>query len=373
MTGNKVVREVETFVCRGAGDSPTASPGDMDALRTRRITDDIGPIRPSSGTADANPSDGDADWCPLVRTKPGRAGVGAWLQQRDDVDARVLAEHCERSGELDRAVHFYMLAAEESWDNNDADAAGPCAERGLQLGASGETRGTLLSVLAGVRSRQERYDECEAQCTEALALLPPGSRRWVRTFHVLFPVVVRTCPARLGELLHRFFDVEPEPGTRANQIHAVTWISAILAITGVLDLARTLLAGMRRTFGAIDCPDALALHGRTLLADGRPAEALVVLDDAMARLETLGMAGYGDLELCLVTAEVRRASGCSEAAMDALKRALQRLRARVDGLPADHRRAYLTRVQPHARLLAFARGWLGADALALAGLDVPAN
>nr|WP_263429586.1 AAA family ATPase [Nannocystis pusilla] len=464
----------------------------------------------------------------------GHEIAAAWLQQYDDVDARVLAEHCERSEQRERAVHFYMLAAEESWDNNDPDAAGPCAERGLQLGADGETRGVLLSVLAGVRSRQERHDESEAHCTEALALLPPGSRRWVRTFHVLFPVVARTRPARLGELLHAFFDIEPEPGTRAEQIHAVTWIYAILTITGVLDASATLLADMRRTFRAIERPDVLtrafmdaaesvhadlvagspwqhmirsrdsalafqevglrgyqciqasfygkalgelgdhatatsilrdnlataerfgdpvslsyarlflarlllsaaaeppldevvalatevvaarneslvglalaaladcklrrgdladaevdarlacertrpfagywwgtaALHGRILLALGRPAEALAVLDDAMARLDELDMGGYGDIELCLVAAEVWHDHQRREPARRALAQAVQRLRARVDGLLPEHRRAYLMHVAPHARALALAGEWLGPDALT--GLEAPA-
>jgi hypothetical protein len=120
--------------------------------------------------------------------------------------------------------------------------------------------------------------------------------------------------------------------------------------------------------------DMVALWMRSLLALGRTAEALDAGEEALQRFESIGMAGYGEVDLRLAVAEAREAAGQAESAREMLRLTLRRLQLRVDDLPdAAARTRYLTQVPVNSRLLALARQWLGGEAIRAAGLALEAE
>jgi len=115
--------------------------------------------------------------------------------------------------------------------------------------------------------------------------------------------------------------------------------------------------------------DVTALRVQILLSLGRAREALEAGEEALERLDRLGISGFGELDLRLAVAEALGATGRTEEGHALLRETLPRLRRRVDDIPnAEARARYLTEVPTHARLLSLAKEWLGDEALQEAGL-----
>ncbi|HZF49127.1 MAG TPA: hypothetical protein VE093_10790 [Polyangiaceae bacterium] len=97
---------------------------------------------------------------------------------------------------------------------------------------------------------------------------------------------------------------------------------------------------------------------------GPPAEALEVSEEGVRELERLGLEGHGEVGLRLARAEAHWATGQKEAARDALQKALEQLRVRVDDIPDPAARVrYLTVIPANQRLLTRAKEWLGDEAV----------
>jgi tetratricopeptide (TPR) repeat protein/predicted Ser/Thr protein kinase len=175
----------------------------------------------------------------------GHRLAAEWLEQHGESDSLALAEHSERGGELERAVHHYVRAAAHAAEANDAEAIVSCVERGLRCNPQGEWRGALLSMKVGVHLDREQHAEAIALASEALEVLPAGSKRWYMTYHYLFPAVAFSQPAALMGWAQRFLEVSPSPEARAEYIRSAAWLFTVLTITGVKDTAYALLSRMR--------------------------------------------------------------------------------------------------------------------------------
>jgi len=106
--------------------------------------------------------------------------------------------------------------------------------------------------------------------------------------------------------------------------------------------------------------DLVALLMSILLVENRPDEALAIGKPKLALLESLGVGGFGEIHLRLAVAEALFATGSVDAANDALRVTIDRLRLRVENIPdMPIRERYLTRVPTHARILMLAERWLG--------------
>ncbi len=175
----------------------------------------------------------------------GHRLAGEWLEQHGEADALALAEHFERGGELERAVHHSIRAAERASEANDAQAMLSCAERGLRCKPRGELLGALLSLKASVHLGREQYAETFALAAEALELLPAGSKRWYMTHDRLFPAAAFSQSAVFMDYARRFLDVSPSSEARPEFIRSATWLSIFLEIAGVKDAAYGLMARMR--------------------------------------------------------------------------------------------------------------------------------
>jgi hypothetical protein len=116
---------------------------------------------------------------------------------------------------------------------------------------------------------------------------------------------------------------------------------------------------------ALDSPGALATLAALRLAQGRPAEALAVASEAMAKAEAMGACSFFFREafLHLTHAECLEATGDHAAARAAIARARAWILAVADkiGDPA-YRTSFLENVPENRKTLELARQWLGETA-----------
>ncbi len=188
----------------------------------------------------------------------GHRLAGEWLEQHGRGDALALAEHFERGGELERAVHHYGAAAEHASAADDGEAVLACVERGLRCNPQGEPRGILLSLKASVHLGREQYAETAGLASEALALLRQGSRRWCMTIHDIFPALALSQPELLMPYALRFLEVSLLPEARSDYLRSATWLVVTLELTGVKDAAASLMARIRAESAHLDDHDASA-------------------------------------------------------------------------------------------------------------------
>ncbi len=102
-----------------------------------------------------------------------------WLEARGERDALVLAEHLERSGERQRAVVWYLWAAEQALEGNDLAGVLVRTERGIDCGAQGVVLGELY-LLKAEASGWAGHTSHRELAEKALELLPPGTAAWAR-------------------------------------------------------------------------------------------------------------------------------------------------------------------------------------------------
>jgi hypothetical protein len=107
----------------------------------------------------------------------GHRLAGAWLEQKGEREALVLAEHQERGGEPERAVAHYRRAAEQALEGDDFAAAIACAERGAAH-ADGEELGALRLVEAEAHKWRGKAAEAERCAAEAMRRVLPRSPLW---------------------------------------------------------------------------------------------------------------------------------------------------------------------------------------------------
>jgi tetratricopeptide (TPR) repeat protein len=106
---------------------------------------------------------------------------------------------------------------------------------------------------------------------------------------------------------------------------------------------------------------ALAVLADAVRAQGRPAEALPLAQEAMALLDQLGRVETAESRVRIAHAEALHAVGRAKDARAAVALARDRLLARADGIARPAWRAsFLERVPENARVIALARAWLGA-------------
>jgi tetratricopeptide (TPR) repeat protein len=137
-------------------------------------------------------------------------------------------------------------------------AASSWAARGLGCGAEGEIKGALLAIQAGVYVGQGRYDDVLALGDEALALLPPGGKRWYMAFQQLFTVVTLAHPEGLLTLAPRLMSVEPSPEASGHYIRAAAWLVASLGMIGAKEEMGAVMERMKHHLAGLDQSDASA-------------------------------------------------------------------------------------------------------------------
>lgn len=110
----------------------------------------------------------------------GHRLAAEWLEQAGERDALALAEHYSRGGSRDRAIPYFIRAAQTAVDAGNLDAAIAIADRALGCGARGTDRGELRLIQMNAYAFRDELTSMTTTSSEALALLPEGSDTWFR-------------------------------------------------------------------------------------------------------------------------------------------------------------------------------------------------
>ena len=247
----------------------------------------------------------------------GHQLAGRWLAAVGEQDARLLAQHFDRGGVLAEALPHYRRAAEEALDRSDFDAAVAMAQRGIACDAAGVELGALQRVHMEERVWRGNPTEVVVLGSEAMQLLPRGSRAW---FDVAGEVAIaqgkRDDIADVGSLAEMIAAGGEGAHDVAGRCIALAKVAQVLFACGHRTRAESLLAALESEIGALAAPDpvvaanlhfARAFRADTLLAD--PAAVLEETERCASCFEAIGDArqacfhrtnvGYAKFELGL--------------------------------------------------------------------------
>src|SRR5262249_40575575 len=139
-------------------------------------------------------------------SKLGHRLAAAYLAGVGEHDPMVIAEHHRHGGELERAVPWYVRAADQAMATHDLKSVLTRAERGIACGARERALGDLSGLQCAAHFWRDEWGLGYPVGTEALSLLEAGSLRWCKTIAHLFiftSVGVRN-EAHFGELVSLF-------------------------------------------------------------------------------------------------------------------------------------------------------------------------
>jgi len=177
----------------------------------------------------------------------GHRLASQWLEGAGESDAFVLAEHCERGGENERAAEWYRRAAEQALGANDLAAVVARAERGVACGAKGATLAHLALLRADAHKWRGEFVQAEAYAREAMALAEKRSAHWYAASSELVASLDRLGRVEaLERVAEELREIPEDPSVRTAHTVAAIRVALHLIGAGRYALADELLATLDR-------------------------------------------------------------------------------------------------------------------------------
>jgi tetratricopeptide (TPR) repeat protein len=185
--------------------------------------------------------------------------AGQFLDSRGEPDAMVLAEHAQRSGDLERAAMLFARAAEQCFDRQDLHGVLYRSELGLSCGATLETLGQLRAMQSAAHMWGEQWTAAYETGIEALNQLEHGSRRWLRTLAYLFVIAGNLQDQEpLQKLFGLFSGVDPQHSEPAAYIQCAGFVNVIFCFVGLRPMAEPLLRSLQELVKSVPSTDILS-------------------------------------------------------------------------------------------------------------------
>lgn len=154
--------------------------------------------------------------------KTGHLTAGRWLEEVGETDGIILARHAVEGGDPERAIGFYVHAAERSIELYDFPEANARATKAMESGASGHTLGVAHAIRASALYSIGRWVESAEQGLLALPLLERGESYYCSTVESLLQVLPNTGDfASYGKLTSDITTLVPKPNARPAHLRAV--------------------------------------------------------------------------------------------------------------------------------------------------------
>jgi eukaryotic-like serine/threonine-protein kinase len=175
--------------------------------------------------------------------KLGHRLAGQWLEASGQRDAIALASHFDKGGENDKAIGFYLRAAEQALEGNDFAAVISCAERGVALGAQLEMLGRLELTRAIAHYWSAEVESTIKAAEQASLHLPQGTAGWYRAVNEVLASLLRAGDVeRLGEWIDRAASAPPAADGVNAQVICLARTAEHLLLLGHYDLSEKLFA-----------------------------------------------------------------------------------------------------------------------------------
>jgi tetratricopeptide (TPR) repeat protein len=160
----------------------------------------------------------------------GHKRAGEWLERAGETDSKLLAEHFDRGGEVERAAAHYVRAADQALEGGDCEVAIKLTERGVTLGGEPELLAGLRAVEGEAKLRRGDLEGAYVAAGAALRFARPGSRTEGRA---LYSGILGAVNAGNSDLLRepaeRLLHTYPEPDA-ITQV-AAAFFSVVTSLT----------------------------------------------------------------------------------------------------------------------------------------------
>ena len=182
----------------------------------------------------------------------GHLLVARYLEELGETDAMVLAEHLRRSGNLKRAIPYYLRATEQSYEGNDAEGMLVRAAQAEACGIKGEELGQLRTLQLLAHFWRAEWNEAFPLGLIALTLLPAGSFWWCTAMSPLFVIAVNTNQTeKLQAQISQFASVAPAPLAHRAYIATVSLAVTMFSLLGARSQAEMFLGAMQRAASGV--------------------------------------------------------------------------------------------------------------------------
>ena len=221
----------------------------------------------------------------------GHRRAGEFLEASGEREAIVLVEHYQRGGEPDKAARWCRVAAEQALDATDLGEVLRRVERGLRVGAQGETLAALRRAEAQAHFWRGEYAEAEVAARVALDS-SSGTMRFLAGEELLAALGLQMKFDEIDQLLRQ---LARSPAASAAEERA--WLGCQLrGATGLLVGGRyqrteQLLAEIEQHRSALDDAQQMRLgsvRGQFALHHGNQAAGLSAFQEALRKAQALG-------------------------------------------------------------------------------------
>jgi len=178
----------------------------------------------------------------------GHQLAGQWLEQQGESDARILAEHARLGQQPQRAIRFYLQAAERLFDHDDMQGAERCIEAAMALGPSGEPRVQLRALRAATAFWRNDFATMFEVGRAVQPEMKPGGIRWCKLIDGL------SLGSGFGgqreyllTLCRLLLDTEPEPEARNAYYLSLCFMGTMASYLGALRESEACFERLERT------------------------------------------------------------------------------------------------------------------------------
>ncbi|XXF80158.1 protein kinase [Myxococcaceae bacterium GXIMD 01537] len=212
----------------------------------------------------------------------GHQLAGQWLEQRGETEPRVLAEHARLGHQPERAIRFYLEAAERLFDHDDMQGAERCIEAALGLNPTGEPEVRLRALRAATAFWRNDFATALGVGKAVLPRMRAGSVRWCKLLDGLGMSCGHSAETEyvLG-LCRLLLDTEPESEARNAYHLSLCFLGGMALYLGCLREADACFERLERTGREVIARDGMVrgwrnieYSFRSLYSHGEPWQAL---------------------------------------------------------------------------------------------------
>jgi tetratricopeptide (TPR) repeat protein len=253
----------------------------------------------------------------------GHQLAGQWLEQQGETDPSVLAEHARLGQQPERAIRFYLQAAERLFDHDDMQGAERCIEAAMALSPSGDALVQLRALRAATAFWRQDFATMFEVGRAVQPQMKAGGVRWCK----LIDGLSLGCgfggqKEYLLTLCRLLLETEPEPEARSAYCLSLCFMGTMTSHLGALRESEACFERLERTGQDVIARDGIVRGRRgheysirSLALRGEPWEALRWAEQAVQAFDEVG-AERGAVAALAQLAETLLALGDLEGAVE---------------------------------------------------------
>ena len=165
----------------------------------------------------------------------GTGRRATWLEAAGEPEPLVLAEHYQRGGQKQKAIHFFTRACKQISERQRMDLQGAqaCLRAAMECEPTGAALTELQVLEADFAFWREDFARTIAVSQELLPKLAEGSGSWIQVVGNLIMMHAKSGrPQEAGGLGHRLVGITPEPEALGIYSEAMAFLDTIYQWTG---------------------------------------------------------------------------------------------------------------------------------------------